>query len=94
VAFKNRILIAGINEKGGVIYDFDFKFSDGEFYAADLSCKTQVQFVQYISLTHLIEMKEHGYSNGKKIKGELIINAYLVYAKFNTMGKLISKNAI
>ena len=27
VAFKDRILIAGINEKGGVFYDFDFKLN-------------------------------------------------------------------
>jgi len=98
VAFKDRILIAGINEKGGVFYDFDFKSNEGEFSATDLSGKAQVQFVQYNSQTHLIEMlwsiKEQGYSNEKKKKGEFIKNAYVVYAKFDTLGKLISKNAI
>jgi hypothetical protein len=72
VAFKDRILIAGINEKGGVFYDFDFKSNEGEFSATDLSGKAQVQFVQYNSQTHLIEMlwsiKEQGYSNEKKKK--------------------------
>jgi hypothetical protein len=98
VAFKDRILIAGINEKGGVFYDFDFKLNEGEFFATDLSGKPQVQFVQYNSQTHLIEtlwsIKEQGYSNEKKKKGEFIKNAYVVYAKYDTLGKLISKNAI
>ena len=98
VAFNDRILIAGINEKGGVFYDFDFKSNEGEFSAVDFNGKAHVQFVQYNSQTHLIEtlwsIKDQGYSNEKKKKGEYIKNAYVVYAKFDTLGKLISKNAI
>lgn len=98
VAFKDRILIAGTNEKGGVFYDFNFKSNLGEFYTADLVGKAQVQFINYNSQSHFIEtlwsIKEQGYSNEKKKKGEFIKNAFVVYAKFDTLGKLISKNAI
>jgi len=98
VAFKNRILIAGMNEKGGTFYDFDFTSNEGQFTSADLVGKVQVQFINYNKKTHVIEslwsIKEQGYTNEKKKKGEFIKNAYVVYAKYDTLGKLITKSAI
>lgn len=98
VNFKNRILVAGINEKGGAFYDFDFKTNEGQFLSAELTGKVELQHIKYNQKTNFIEtlwaIKEPGYTNEKKKKGEFIKNAYVVFAKYDTLGKLISKNAI
>ncbi|MFY7909073.1 MAG: hypothetical protein ACOVO2_05955 [Emticicia sp.] len=96
--FQNRILIAGINEKGGAFYDFDFKTNEGQFISAELNGKAQLQQIKLNQKTNLVEtlwaIKEPGYTNEKKKKGEFIKNAYVVFAKYDTLGKLISKTAI
>lgn len=98
VNFKSRILVAGMNENGGAFYDFDFKTNEGQFLSAELNGKVQLQQIKYNQKTNLIEtlwaIKEPGYTNEKKKKGEFIKNAYVVFAKYDTLGKLISKNAI
>lgn len=98
VNFKNRLLVAGMNEKGGAFYDFDFNTNEGQFISAELTGKAQLQHIKYNQKTNLIEtlwaIKEPGYTNEKKKKGEFIKNAYVVFAKYDTLGKLISKNAI
>lgn len=98
VTIKKRILVAGMNEKGGVFYDFDFKTNEGQFISAELTGKVKLQQIQYNQKTNLIEtlwsIKEPGYTNEKKKKGEFIKNAYVVFVKYDTLGKLISKNAI
>ncbi|MDZ7935747.1 MAG: hypothetical protein U5M51_12465 [Emticicia sp.] len=98
INIKNRILVAGMNEKGGAFYNFDFKTNEGQFLSAELNGKVQLQHIKYNQKTNLIEtlwaIKEAGYTNEKKKKGEFIKNAYVVFAKYDTLGKLISKTAI
>lgn len=94
----NRILLAGMNEKSGAFYDFDFKTNEGQFISAELNGKVQLQHIKYNLKSNLIEtlwgVKELGYTNEKKKKGEFIKNAYVVFAKYDTLGKLISKTPI
>lgn len=98
VIFKNRILMAGINEKGAAFYKYNFDADLGEFVIAELSGKAQVQYFKHDATKNSIEslwsIKEAGYTNEKKKKGEFIKDAYVVYAKYDTTGKLISKNTI
>lgn len=98
VYFKNKILMAGMNEKGASFYQYNFQDSSGDFVAAQLNGKVQVQFFKYFPKQNVIEslwaVKESGYANEKKKKGEFIKDAYVVYAKYDTSGKLISKNNI
>lgn len=98
IKFQNRVLIAGINEKGGSFYDFNFKTDEGQFISAELTGKVQLQDLRLNQKTKLIEtlwaVKEAGYTNEKKKKGEFIKNAYVVFAKYDTLGKLITKTPI
>ena len=98
VIFKNKILMAGINEKGAAFYDFNFDESLGDFISAELTGKAQVQYFNYNQQKNIIEslwaIKESAYSNEKKKKGEFIKDAYVVYAKYDTSGRLIIKNTI
>lgn len=98
VNFKNRILVAGMNEKGGAFYDFDFKTNEGQFISAELNGKVQLQHIEYNPKNNFVEtlwgVKESGFTNEKKKKGEFIKNAYVVFAKYDTLGKLITKTPI
>ncbi|RYU94842.1 hypothetical protein [Emticicia agri] len=98
VFFKNRILMAGVNEKGATFYNYNFDADLGEFITAELIGKAQVQYFNYDAPKNIIEslwaIKESAYANQKKKKGEFIKDAYVVYAKYDTTGKLIIKNTI
>lgn len=98
VFFKNRILMAGVNEKGAAFYNYNFDADLGEFITAELIGKAQVQYFKYDAEKNIIEslwaIKESAYTNEKKKKGEFIKDAYVVYAKYDTSGKLIIKNTI
>jgi hypothetical protein len=98
IFFKNRILMAGVTEKGATFYNYNFDTDSGEFITAELVGKTQVQYFNYDAGKNIIEslwaIKESAYSNEKKKKGEFIKDAYVVYAKYDTSGKLIVKNTI
>ena len=98
VFFKNRILMAGVNEKGATFYNYNFDADLGEFITAELIGKAQVQYFNYEASKNIIEslwaIKESAYANEKKKKGEFIKDAYVVYAKYDTTGKLIIKNTI
>ncbi len=94
----HRVLIAGMNEKGGAFYNFDFNTNEGEFISAELNGKAQLQYINYNTKNNLIEtlwgVKESGFANEKKKKGEFIKNAYVVFTKYDTLGKLITKTPI
>lgn len=98
VFLKNSILMAGVNEKGAAFYKYDFDEGAGEFVSAELAGKAQVQFFNYDTQKNIIEslwaIKESAYTNEKKKKGEFIRDAYVVYARYDTTGKLIIKNTI
>ncbi|PLK43700.1 hypothetical protein [Emticicia sp. TH156] len=98
VFFNDRILMAGINEKGAAFYKFDFNEDTGQFIPAELTGKANVQYLNYHAAGNAIEslwaIKEAGYTNEKKKKGEFIKDAYVVYAKYDTTGRLIIKNTI
>lgn len=98
VFFKDRILMAGVNEKGAAFYKFDFNEDLGHFVQAEITGKAQVQYFTYDAARNTIEslwaIKEAGYTNEKKKKGEFIKDAYVVYASYDTTGKLIIKNTI
>jgi hypothetical protein len=98
IFLKKRILMAGVNEKGAAFYKYNFEEDLGRFIAAELTGKAQVQYFNYDAEKNIIEslwaIKESGYTNEKKKKGEFIKDAYVVYAKYDTSGKLISKNTI
>jgi hypothetical protein len=98
VYFKNKILMAGMNEKGAAFYNYNFQENLGDFVSAKLAGKVQAQYFKYIPQKNIIEslwsVKEAGYVNEKKKKGEFIKDAFVVYAKYDTSGKLILKNTI
>ena len=98
VYFKNKILMAGMNENGATFYNYNFHESLGDFISAELTGKVQVQYFKYIPQKNIIEslwsIKESGYTNEKKKKGEFIKDAFVVYAKYDTSGQLIMKNMI
>ncbi len=98
VYFKNKILMAGMNEKGAAFYNYNFLENSGDFVSAELTGKVQTQYFKYISQKNIIEslwsVKEAGYTNEKKKKGEFIKDAFVVYAKYDTSGKLLLKNMI
>ena len=98
VYLKDRILMAGMNEKGAAFYNYNFQENLGNFISAELAGKVQVQYFKYIPQKNIIEslwsVKESAYTNEKKKKGEFIKDAYVVYAKYNTSGKLLLKNTI
>lgn len=98
VYLKNRVLLAGANETGAAFYNFKFEEGIGEFIPTDLKGKTQVQLFKYEPEKNLIEtlwsVREVGYKDEKKKKGEFTKDAYVVYAKFDTTGKFIIKHQI
>lgn len=98
VYFKNKILMAGMNEKGATFYNYNFQEGLGDFVSAELAGKVQVQYFKYIPQKNIIEslwsVKEAGYTNEKKKKGGFIKDAFVVYAKYDTSGKLLLKNTI
>lgn len=98
VYFKNKILMAGMNEKGASFYKYNFQESMGDFVSAELNGKVQVQYFKYFPQKNIIEslwsVKESGYTNEKKKKGEFIKDAFVVYAKYDTSGRLMMKNTI
>ncbi len=98
VYFKNRILLTGMNEKGASFYNYSFQENSGDFISAELAGKVQVQYFKFIPQKNIIEglwsIKESGYSNEKKKKGEFIKDAFVIYAQYDTSGRQILKNII
>lgn len=98
VFLNQRILMAGLNEKGASFYNFDFKEDNGNFISANIDGKTQIQYLKLNSPKNIIEtlwsVKVAGFSNEKKKKGEFIKDAFVVFAQYDTTGKLLLKTAI
>jgi hypothetical protein len=98
IYFDNQILMAGLNENGASFYKYNFKADVGELISAGLRGKTKVQYFKYLPEKNIIEslwsVKVLGYTNEKKKKGEFIKDAFVVFAKYDTTGKLIQKNII
>jgi hypothetical protein len=98
VYFKHKIIMAGMNEKGASFYHYNFQENFGDFVSAELAGKVKAQYIKYIPQKNIIEslwsVKEAGYTNEKKKKGEFVKDAFVVYAKYDTSGKLILKNII
>jgi hypothetical protein len=98
VFLGNRVLMAGQNEKGAAFYNYKFDEGFGDFIDADIKGKTQVQLFQLSPDKSHIEslwaVKELGYSDAKKKKGEFIKDAYVLYAVYDTLGQKISSTKI
>lgn len=98
VFFKQRILMVGLNEKGASFYNFDFNEDNGDFIPANIDGKTQIQYLKYNTQNRLVEtlwsVKVAGFNNEKKRKGEFIKDAFVVFAQYDTAGKLLLKTTI
>ena len=98
VYLKDKLLLAGMNENGGAFFEQNFTDNESRLISAELNGKVQLQQINFKPKTNLIEslwaVKESAFRNEKKKRGEFIKNAYVVYAKHDTLGKLIYKNAI
>jgi hypothetical protein len=98
VYLGNRVLMAGQNEKGAAFYNYKFDEGFGDFIDADIKGKTQVQLFQLSPDKSRIEalwsVKEMGYSDEKKKKGEFTKDAFIVYAVYDTLGQKITSTKI
>lgn len=98
IYFNKNILLAGIDKNGGAFYNFNFQRDEGNFIEAEIDGKVQLQHLKILPHKNEFEalwaVKKSAYSNEKKKKGEFIKDAYVVYAKYDTAGKLIQKSYI
>ncbi len=98
VFLGNRVLMAGQNEKGATFYNYKFDEGFGDFIDAEIKGKTQVQLFQLAPDKSHIEalwaVKEVGYSDEKKKKGEFTKDAFIIYATYDTLGKKITSTKI
>ncbi len=98
VYLKDKLLLAGMKENGGAFFEQNLIENESRLISAELIGKVQLQQINFKPKTNLVEslwaVKESAFANEKKKRGEFIKNAYVVYAKHDTLGKLIYKNAI
>ncbi|AFK05143.1 hypothetical protein Emtol_4018 [Emticicia oligotrophica DSM 17448] len=97
VDYKDQILLAGNNQTGGSFFNYSFNNDEGTLISADQNGRVQLQEInlnKHKQIVSLWSVKELGYSNEKKKKGEFIKNAYVVYATYDLSGKLIHKSPI
>jgi hypothetical protein len=95
VFLKDKLIMAGSNEKGAAFYEYVFETEKGRLIPSDITGNVQVQEFKYNTETQKIEslwsVKTIGYSNEKKKKNPYTKEAFLTYAIFNTQAEKISQ---
>jgi hypothetical protein len=98
VFLKDRLLMAGANEKGAAFYEYKFEEEKGQMLDAGIPGKVQVQEFQMSpdgnSIAALWAVKVPGYSNEKKKKGEYIKDAFISAASYDLSGKLLGQTEL
>lgn len=98
VFLEDKLLIAGANEKGAIIYEYSFKTKKGKLISSLILGKVQCQVFEYNSqnkkIKSLWSVKEIGYANEKHKKGEFFKEAFLTFADFDTSGNQLSNKRI
>jgi hypothetical protein len=93
VFLKNKLIMAGANEKGGAFYEYNFTTEKGKLTSNGLEGNVQVQEFKFNPENSKIEslwaIKTIGYSNEKKKKGAYTKEAFLSYVDFDTLGTKI-----
>jgi hypothetical protein len=97
VFLKNKLIMAGANEKGGAFYEYNFETEKGKLTDNGLLGNVRVQEFKYNVENKKIEslwaVKTIGYSNEKKKKGPYTKEAFLSYVDFDTLGvKIFQKD--
>ncbi len=98
VFLKNKVMLAGATKEGAAFYTFDFETEEGKMIRLDIKGKVALQEMNYDEKTGKIHsiwsVKEIGYANAKKKKGEFIKDAFLNVSVFDTAANVLEVSKI
>jgi hypothetical protein len=98
VFLKNKVMLAGATKEGAAFYTFDFESEEGKMIQLDIKGKVASQEMSYDEKTGKIHsiwsVKEIGYVNAKKKKGEFIKDAFLNVSVFDTAANVLEASKI
>lgn len=98
VYLEDKLLIAGSNQKGAAIYEYSFKTESGKLISTQIEGKVQCQAFEYNaqkkSIKSLWSVKEIGYTNEKRKKGEFFKDAYLTLTDFDPSANVLSNRKV
>ncbi|WP_341228635.1 hypothetical protein [uncultured Arcticibacterium sp.] len=99
VFLNDKVLMAGANAKGAAFFEHNFNTEIGELKAdSTILGSVSVNLFEYLPEKSQIEslwsVKQKGYSNEKKKKGEFIKDAFVTHAILDTTGTVLFKTEI